>query len=358
MAPQLSMPPRAEMLAAFTSRDGNYDGVFVAAVRTTGIFCRSSCPARKPHPQHVEFFASAGRAVAAGYRPCLRCRPLDPGGAAPDWLAPLLRELQRDPRRRWTDADLAAAGLRPEAVRRWFRRRFGMTFHGYARACRLAAAVGNLQQGAAVTDTAFAHGYESLSGFNDAVRNLIGAAPGAAAAATMLTLAPLPTPLGPMLLGAAAGKLCLAEFADQGPGRLEAQLQRVRRSLDAALVPGRAPPIERAAEQLAEYFAGFRQRFELPLLTAGTALQRAVWEALQRIPYGATWSYAQVAAAIDRPRAARPVGRAVGANPVAIVIPCHRVVGSGGALTGYGGGLWRKRRLLDLERNAGGKRTP
>ena len=106
----------------------------------------------------------------------------------------------------------------------------------------------------------------------------------------------------------------------------------------------------RATEQLAEYFAGCRRHFELPLLPAGTELQRQVWETLLQIPYGETWTYGQVAAAISRPRAARPVGRAVGANPMSIIIPCHRVIGSGGTLTGYGGGLWRKQRLLDLER--------
>ena len=343
-----AMPPRDEMLAAFTDRDGSYDGLFVAAVRTTGIFCRSSCPARKPEPRNVEFFATAGTALAAGYRPCLRCRPLDPGGAAPSWLSSLLADLERDPRRRWTDADLVAAGLRPEAVRRWFRRRFGMTFHGYARARRLAAAVGTLQQGAPVTDAAFDHGYESLSGFSDAIRNLIGASPGAAGGSTLLAVAPVDTPVGVMMLGAAGGKLCVAEFAD--PERLAAQLGRVCRRLDATLVPGREPPIDRAAEQIAEYFAGSRRCFELPLLAAGTDLQRRVWETLVQIPHGDTWTYGQVAEAIGRPRAARPVGSAVGANPVAIIIPCHRVVGSGGTLTGYGGGLWRKQRLLDLER--------
>ena len=237
-----AQPPRDEMLAAFTERDGSYDGVFVAAVRTTGIFCRSSCPARKPDPRNVEFFATAGTALAAGYRPCLRCRPLDPGGSAPEWLGSLLAELERDPRRRWTDADLATSGLRPEAVRRWFRRRFGMTFHGYARARRLAAAVGNLQRGAPVTDTAFDHGYESLSGFNDAIRNLIGASPGEAGAAMLLAVAPVETPLGLMLLGAVDGKLCLAEFSDQE--RLERQLRRVGQLLNATPVPGREPPID------------------------------------------------------------------------------------------------------------------
>ena len=343
-----AMPPRDEMLAAFTGRDGSYDGLFVAAVRTTGIFCRCSCPARKPEPRNVEFFATAGEALAAGYRPCLRCRPLDPGGPAPPGVATLLAGLERDPRRRWTDADLAAAGLRPEAVRRWFRRRFGMTFHAYARAWRLAAAVGDLQQGAPVTDAAFDHGYESLSGFSDAIRNLVGTSPGAAVGSTLLAVAPVDTPLGVMMLGATRGRLALAEFAD--PERLEAQLHQVCRRLDATLVPGREPPIDRATEQIAEYFAGSRRRFELPLRPAGTDLQRRVWETLLRIPHGETWTYGQVAAAIGRPRAARPVGRAVGANPIAVVIPCHRVVGRSGALTGYGGGLWRKQRLLDLER--------
>ena len=135
MAP--AMPPYDEMLSAFTERDSSYDGAFVAAVRTTGIFCRSSCPARRPHLHHVEFFETAGKALAAGYRPCLRCRPLETNGASPAWLDPLLA-LERDPRRRWTDADLAANGFRPEAVPRWFRRRFGRTFHDYARARRLA----------------------------------------------------------------------------------------------------------------------------------------------------------------------------------------------------------------------------
>jgi len=343
-----AMPPHDEMLAAFSERDCSYDGAFVAAVRTTGIFCRSSCPARRPHPEHVEFFESADKALASGYRPCLRCRPLETNGAAPTWLNPLLAALERDPRRRWTDADLAANGFRPEAVRRWFRRRFGRTFHDYARSRRLAAAVGTLQRGAPVTDAAFDHGYESLSGFADAVRTLIGASPRAAGAARLLAVTPVETPLGVMLLGAAEGKLCLAEFS--GPARLEAQLRRVSRRLAATLVPGREAPIADAEAQLKEYFAGRRRSFDLPLLPAGTIMQRQVWETLPRIPYGETWSYGQVAAAIGRPRAARPVGQAVGANPISIIVPCHRVIGGNGTLTGYGGGMWRKQRLLALER--------
>ena len=188
---------------------------------------------------------------------------------------------------------------------------------------------------------------ESLSGFNDAIRTLIGASPGTAGEARLLAVAPIETPLGVMLLGASEGKLCLAEFSD--PNRLEAQLRRTCRRMQATLVPGRPAPIADAQSQLAEYFAGRGRRFDLPLLPAGTDMQRQVWETLLRIPYGQTWSYGQVAAAIDRPRAARPVGQAVGANPIGIIVPCHRVIGAGGALTGFGGGLWRKKRLLTLE---------
>ena len=188
-----------------------------------------------------------------------------------------------------------------------------------------------------------------LSGFDDAVRNLIGASPSAAVDARLLAVAPTETPLGVMLLGAMDGKLCLAEFSD--PDRLQAQLRRACRRLHATPVPGRPDPIGDAEAQLVEYFAGRRRRFDLPLLPAGTVMQRQVWETLLRIPYGRTWSYAQVAAAIGRPRAARPAGQAVGANPIGIIVPCHRVIGAGGTLTGYGGGLWRKRRLLALERH-------
>ena len=184
------------------------------------------------------------RSMSSSSNPRTRRSPPDTGpvsaagrsrtnGTAPAWLDPLLAALERDPRRRWTDADLAANGFRPEAVRRWFRRRFGRTFHDYARTRRLAAAVGTLQRGAPVTDAAFDHGYESLSGFADAVRTLIGTSPRAAGAARLLAVTPVETPLGVMLLGAAEGKLCLAEFSD--PARLEAQTPA------GAPAPGRYP---------------------------------------------------------------------------------------------------------------------
>ena len=168
-----------------------------------------------------------------------------------------------------------------------------------------------------------------------------------------VTVTEVAAPLGRMLLGAADGRLCLAEFIDES-GRLGVALERLRDrrgwqfGADQAAAADRAV-LDDAAAQLTEYFAGTRATFSLPLWAPGTALQEQVWRELQRIPCGQTSTYGEVATAIGRPRAARPVGRAIGDNRLAIVIPCHRVVGSGGRLTGYGGGLWRKRHLLELE---------
>jgi len=348
-----TLPPRAELVAAFFAGDAAYDGVFVAAVRTTRIFCRPTCRARKPRPEHVEFFATPGAALRAGYRPCRRCRPTEPAGAPPAWLAALLRDVEAEPERRWRAADLRARGLDPGRVRRWFQRHHGMSFHAWGRARRLGLALHRIQGGASVVTAALDHGYDSLSGFNDAFRRLIGEPPRDARTRTRVVVAPIPTPLGTMLAGATDGALCLLEFADRR--MLEAQLRRLQHRLACAIVPGRNDVIGRTAEELEGYFAGRLRAFGVPLTTPGTPFQQEVWRRLRAIPYGATLSYAELAREVGRPRAVRAVARANGDNRLAILIPCHRVVGADGALTGYGGGLWRKRRLLELESaHAGG----
>jgi AraC family transcriptional regulator of adaptative response/methylated-DNA-[protein]-cysteine methyltransferase len=346
-----SLPTRDEMVAAYLSRDAAYDGVFVIAVRTTGIFCRPTCPARKPRPENVEFYPSVRDALSAGYRPCHRCRPLEARGTPPDWLDSLLRALEADPARRWRDADLSRMGLDPDRVRRWFQSQHGMTFHAYHRARRLGLALGRIRQGSAVTPAAFDHGYESLSGFNEAVRRLAGSSPRRARMSTVLTLNRILTPLGPMLAGAGPDALSLLEFADRR--MLETQLRRIQARTGAVFVPGSNTVLERLTDELERYFTGELREFSVPLSTPGTAFQTAVWEELKRVPYGTTTSYAALAGTIGRPDAVRAVARANGDNRVAILIPCHRVVGSDGSLTGYGGGLWRKRRLLEHERADG-----
>lgn len=341
------LPSRATMLKALRGRDDAFDGVFWTGVRTTRIFCRPVCPARAPRAENLEFFPSARAALAAGFRPCKRCRPLETPGDAPPWLRPLLARLEEDATRRWTDADLRAAGFAPVRVRRWFREHHGLTFHGYCRARRLGGALARLRGGATVTAAAFDQGWDSLSAFHEAFRKLAGAAPTAACGAEVVSVTRIATPLGAMLAAAGEHALLLLEFGDRST--LERQIARLGRRREAVLVPGANAILERLAGELDDYFTGRAQSFSTPLAPAGTPFQRQVWDALRRIPHGATRSYAELAHAIGRPRAVRAVARANGANPIAILIPCHRVVGSDGSLTGYGGGLWRKRRLLELE---------
>jgi AraC family transcriptional regulator of adaptative response/methylated-DNA-[protein]-cysteine methyltransferase len=342
-----TLPAHEEMLDAFQNRNATYDGVFFTGVRTTGIFCRPVCPARKPKPQHVEFFATARDALYSGYRPCRRCRPMEPTGSPPAWLRGLLLDLDEDPTRRWTDRDLRQRGLHPDRVRRWFQRQHGMTFHAYGRARRLGLALEQIREGAGVSTTAYGHGYESLSGFNEAFRQLVGAAPKAGETGIVLQMTLVLTPLGPMIAGGSEEALYFFEFSDRS--RLEKQLERLRARLDCVLVPGDNDLLKRTTAEIKAYFAGKLGRFSIPLVAPGTDFQQTVWKKLQEIPFGETRSYADVARAIGRPSAVRAVARANGDNRMAIFIPCHRVVGSDGRLTGYGGGLWRKQHLLDLE---------
>lgn len=343
-----SLPPRTEMLAAFDARDGSYEGVFVTAVRTTGIFCRPTCSAKKPRPENVEFFSSSREALFAGYRPCRRCRPLEPEGTPPEWLRRLLAEVEEDPGRRWRDRDLRSLGLEPDRVRRWFKATHGMTFHAFTRARRLGLALTRIQDGDKVVDAAFDHGFESLSGFNEAFRRLAGVPPTGAATAPVITLARLTTPLGPMVAAATDEALGLLEFADRR--MLPLQLRRMKRRLPGTVVPGENALLATVEHELGEYFAGRRREFSVPIEATGTPWQERVWRRLLAIGYGETVSYGELAAELGRPSAPRAVARAVGDNRLAVLVPCHRVIGSDGSLTGYGGGLWRKRRMLEIER--------
>lgn len=345
------LPTADEMYEAVLARDTRYDGIFFTAVKTTGIFCRPSCPAKKPERKNVTFYASAREALALGYRPCKRCRPLELPGQTPEPIRQLLADLDADPALRLRDRDLYARGLEPATVRRWFKEHHGMTFQAYQRARRMARAIGELARGAEITQTAYESGYESLSGFQEAIRQITGRSASRSRDATVIHLSRIVTPLGPMLLGATDAGVCLLEFTDRR--MLETQLRRVAQRLGGAFVPGANDVSRQMEAELEAYFAGTLREFRTPLVPAGSPFQERVWAALREIPYGHTRSYAEQARMIGAPTAVRAVARANGDNRIAIVIPCHRVVGADGSLTGYGGGLWRKRFLLDLERSEG-----
>lgn len=344
------LPPHAEMVRAMLERDTAYEGVFFIAVKTTGIFCRPGCTARSPKPQNVEFFAHADECLCAGYRACLRCKPLDAAASAPDWVQKLLKSVDANSEQRWTDDQLLAEGIEPLKLRRWFKQHFGMTFHAWLRTRRLGMALDGLKQGDSIDSAAFDSGYESLSGFRDAFQKSFHITPGRAANSDPLLFTRLTTPLGPMIAMAERRGLVLLEFLDQAS--LNPEVEALQNRFGYAVAPGHNAHLQQIEEQLAEYFAGRRTEFSVALHMPGSEFSRQVWAELGKIPYGRTTTYGAIAALLGKPGASRAVGLANGHNRISIVVPCHRVIGADGSLTGYAGGQPRKAFLLRLENAA------
>lgn len=240
-------------------------------------------------------------------------------------------------------------GHDPSTVRRAFKRQLGQTFLDIARQRRMAQGVEVMGQGANVTQAQLEAGFSSPSAFRASFARLMGRAPGSFAADAPLRAAALDTPLGPMVAVCDDAALYLLEFV--GRKALPRELAELDKDSRGGLGIGRTALHGRVETQLAQFFAGTRPRFDLPLAPGGTPLMAEVWRALQDIPAGETRSYGALAKTLGRPGASRAVARANGANRIALVIPCHRVIGADGSLTGYGGGLWRKQKLIDLERH-------
>lgn len=343
-----TLPTLKEMKRAIARRDTSYDGIFFVAIRTTGIFCRPSCPARPALPKNREYYATAREALFAGYRPCKRCRPMDTNGRPPEWVGRLLSEVERDPQARWRDRDLRRLSIDPARARRFFNKHYGMTFQAYCRGRRMGEALQQIKHGSKIDDVALGNGYDSHSGFREAFSRTFGRPPGKGREAGCIIVAWAESPLGPLLMGATDDGVYLLEFTDRRA--LETQIATVRQRFKCAIVPGDHHYLDQLQDELDRYFAGKLTKFTVPLIYPGSPFQRKVWEQLLRIPFGETCSYEDVACAVGTPTAQRAVGMANGQNRIAIVIPCHRVVNKGGKLGGYGGGLWRKQFLLDLER--------
>ena len=336
------------MERAFQARDSSYDGLFFYAVRTTGIFCRPSCPSR-PKPEHIEFFPTVRDAIFAGYRPCKRCAPLAVNGEPPSWVAGLQQRVESSPDCSLKAADLRALGISPERARRWFLENYGMTFVAWCRGRRLANAFTQIREGAPLDDVILSHGYESHSGFREAFGKTFGNAPGRSRDGRCIVTAMIESPLGRILAGATESGICLLEFTDRR--MLESNFETMRKRYGCAVVPGEHAHLETLRDELARYFAGTLRDFTTPIHALGTDFQERVWSELRRIPHGVTISYDALANRIGNPNAVRAVARANGTNRVCILIPCHRVIAKDGTLSGYGGGVWRKRLLLDLEKN-------
>ena len=341
------LPDSETLYTALLQRDSTFEGIFVVGVKTTGVFCRPGCRARMPKRENVEFFHSAQEALQHGYRPCKICRPLEYQGAPPAWLRPLLDDVHKSPLVKLKDSHLRERGLDPNRVRYWFKKQHGMTFQGYLRMLRIGRAFGRIRHGERVASTAFESGYQSLSGFADSFKKTAAFAPSRSQSKQLIPTTRILTPLGPMLAGATDEGICLLEFVDRR--MLETQISRLGKALKAKIVPGSHPYFDLLSGQLDEYFCGTRREFDIPLVLPGTPFQQKVWAGLQSIPYGSTRSYKGQAEAIGSPQAVRAVAKANGDNRIAILIPCHRVIGANGELVGYGGGLLRKQYLLQLE---------
>lgn len=343
------LPDDATLYRALTDRNPAYEGRAWVGVATTGIFCRLTCPARKPQARNCRWFDSPKAALAAGFRPCRRCHPTGPEADGDAVVRQMRAALDADPARRWTEADVAAMGLDPSTVRRAFRRHHGTTFLDYARQSRLRAGLRGLAEGAPVIAAQLDAGFDSASGFRAAFAGLFGHSPAAMARGGPGLVAEwIDTPLGGMILAADDSSLHLLEFTDRRG--LGAELRRLSAAMGGRIGLGRTAVTDAAEAQLARYFAGNSGGFDLPLTLHGTPFLREVWTRLRDIPPGGTVTYGALAARLGRPRGARAVARAVGANQIAVVIPCHRVIGADGGLTGYSGGLWRKQALIGIER--------
>jgi AraC family transcriptional regulator, regulatory protein of adaptative response / methylated-DNA-[protein]-cysteine methyltransferase len=332
------------MEQAFATRDRAWDGRFVVAVTSTGIYCRPSCPARRPRPENTLFFTSNGAAEAEGFRPCKRCEPgaVTRDRAAVELAIGLLRQAQ-DP---LSLAELAAAvGYSPTHLQRIFSRDTGLSPAGYARALREERAREALSGAGSVTEAIYEAGFESPSRFYETMGGKLGMTPSAWArggAGVQIRWAVVETSLGPMLVAATGKGVCRLSFGE-GREALAARFPNAELAEGGADFAGLLQRVVDAVEQPGS-------SHDIPLDVQGTAFQQRVWEELRRIPPGETRSYAEIAAAAGNPRAVRAAGSANGANNVAVLIPCHRVIRSDGALGGYAYGEAIKRELLRRER--------
>jgi AraC family transcriptional regulator of adaptative response/methylated-DNA-[protein]-cysteine methyltransferase len=345
----LEVTPREDWRwAAVLDRDAGADGRFVYAVASTRIYCRPTCPSRRPGRRQVRFFATPKAAERAGYRACRRCRPTEGEPEA-------IRQVRQA--REYLDQHLdetvtldrlgRAVGLSPWHIQRTFKRITGVTPRAYTGARRMERMKARLKQGDSVTRATYEAGYSSSSRAYDQSRARLGMTPGAyqrGGRGVRIRFTTLPTALGHVLVAATDRGLCCVTLGDE-PGALEAAL---RREYPAATVERRNAELRGWAGAVVARMAGDEAE-QVPLDTGGTAFQWRGWDALRRIPRGSTRSYAEIARELGQPSAARAVARACASNRLALVIPCHRVVREDGGLGGYRWGLDRKRELLARE---------
>ncbi len=330
------------------ARDARQDGRFVFAVRTTGVYCRPSCPSRRPRRDSVEFFSNPNQAERAGYRACLRCKPTEISSQAQ--YVTRARQLLDHAEGVVTLAELSKrVGLSPFHLQRLFKRATGLSPREYQSARRMQQVKSRLRQGNDVTTALYDAGFGSSSRLYEKAPQQLGMTPGEyrrGGAGATITFAVAPTLLGRLLVASTERGLCAVRFGENAT-----QLERdLRDEFHSATLHRDDPAMHKYVEPLLAAIRGENTIIDLPLDVRATAFQMKVWETLRKIPSGETRSYSDVARAIDSPAAVRAVARACASNPVALAVPCHRVVRSDGDLAGYRWGIERKKKLLERER--------
>ena len=329
------------------NRDPCYEGGVYVCVSTTGVFCRMTCPARKPKSENCRFYRTIGECIEAGFRPCKRCHPVRAAASGNPTIRALLSVLDERPCTRWSEQHIAQMGYDLSTVRRLFKHHFGVTFLQVARQRRLRNGFNTLSGGGNVITAQQNAGFDSPSAFRVAFARLVGCAPGDLSRNGVLLASWIATQLGDMIAVSSNTHLHLLEFVDRRA--LPTELKKLLRITKGRVGIGRPDPTQQAEEELTAYFSGRHSTFATRLALIGSAFSRQVWGELRRIPVGETRSYTELAHRVGKPAAVRAVARANGANQIALMIPCHRVIGADGSLTGYEGGLWRKQRLIEIE---------
>jgi len=333
-------------------RDGRYDGTFVFGVRSTGIYCRPSCPSKRPRPERVLFFAGPDEAEQAGFRACRRCRPRHADDPQLELVRRVCRFIEAHPDAPPSLTDLGKEfHMSPYHLQRTFKRLAGVTPRQYAEARRVDRLKAELRARDTVTAAINEAGYNSSSSLYAHAGERLGMTPGsyrAGGRAHRIDYTIVPCPLGRLLVAATAKGVC-AVYLDDKDAPLEEALHK---EYPAADIRRDASDLGDWVDALLRYLSGSEPRLDLPLDVQATAFQWRVWEALRAIPYGATLSYGEIAAALGQPAATRAVGHACATNPVSLVIPCHRAVRKDGGLGGYRWGLGRKEALLEMERRS------
>jgi AraC family transcriptional regulator, regulatory protein of adaptative response / methylated-DNA-[protein]-cysteine methyltransferase len=353
------IPNRAEMVvkdprwALLMSRDRKADGAFFFSVATTGVYCRPSCGARKPRPENVQFYATAEEAEAAGYRACKRCKPneLNPASEVAARIAKTCRLIERSESTPSLEALAKLAGMSRFHFHRTFKSITGITPAEYASARRTARVRESLERSNTVTDAIYDAGFNSSSRFYEGANRVLGMTPTefrAGGANAEIYFAIGECSMGNILAAQTERGVCAILIGDDAQQLVRGLQDRFP---NAKLV-GDAPAYQDLIAQVVGLVENPKSGFGLPLDIQGTAFQKRVWKALQQIPPGTTATYTEIAAKIDRPKAVRAVAQACGANPLAIAIPCHRVIRNDGSLSGYRWGVERKRTLLHKEKHA------